>query len=68
MSHEPSAAPKWVSVSEGMPEVDKPVMLWNGYSLYFGAWDGEGFYSWEEYIPVRKVTHWMEIEPPTAAQ
>ena len=61
--------PKWIPVTEKLPEKDGSVLVYNGYGrgiLWFEK--GNGFNEIDDYgwvRPVDSVTHWMPLpEPP----
>lgn len=61
------ATPKWIPVTERLPEEDKPVLAWTNCGSFCESakWTGYGWNVTWDYEELFEVTHWMPLpEPP----
>lgn len=64
---------KWVNKEDGLPPIDKEVLLYDGKSVFYGElanykeWrycKGLGVIETTGYLPMSKIISWAEIELP----
>lgn len=50
----------WIRVSEGVPKDDSIVIVYDGYSVWYGYYDSEtGKWDDDNFSSDMAVTHWM---------